>query len=283
LDVSVKESRYKRQRLERLLREYGSVLVGYSGGVDSVLLARVAVDTLGAANVLAVTGKSDSLASWMESTAQTVARQFGIPWLEVQTDEMSDPRYAANPSNRCYFCKTELWSKLRGIADARGLRVVVDGANADDRSDYRPGARAGAETGVRSPLQEVELTKAEIRAWSREIGLPTWDQPAAPCLASRIPYGLAVTPERLRQIEAAEASLMELGLRDVRVRHHGDVARLEIHPREWDRFAAMRRQVAEAVAAAGFPRVLVDLEGYRRGALNEGLPASALVQIGSAV
>jgi pyridinium-3,5-biscarboxylic acid mononucleotide sulfurtransferase len=283
LDVSVKESRYKRQRLERLLREYGSVLVGYSGGVDSVLLARVAVDTLGAANVLAVTGKSDSLASWLESTAQTVARQFGIPWLEVQTDEMSDPRYAANPSNRCYFCKTELWSKLRGIANARGLRVVVDGANADDRSDYRPGARAGAETGVRSPLQEVELTKAEIRAWSREIGLPTWDQPAAPCLASRIPYGLAVTPVRLRQIEAAEGSLMELGLRDVRVRHHGDVARLEIHPREWDRFAAMRRQVAEAVAAAGFPRVLVDLEGYRRGALNEGLPASALVQIGGAV
>jgi pyridinium-3,5-biscarboxylic acid mononucleotide sulfurtransferase len=270
----------KQQRLRTMLRGFGSVLVGYSGGVDSVLLARVAVDALGAPHVLAVTGKSDSLASWMENTARQVASEFGIPWLEVHTEEMADPRYAANPANRCYFCKTELWSRLRALADARGLRVVVDGANADDRSDYRPGARAALEHGVRSPLQEADLTKAEIRAWSRQLGLPTWDQPAAPCLSSRIPYGLAVTPERLRQIESGERALMRLGFRDVRVRHHGDLARLEIHPSEWQRFRDLRREVAAAVRGAGFARVGVDLEGYRRGALNEAL-AAPLVQLGS--
>jgi uncharacterized protein len=272
----------KRERLAQILRECSSVVVGYSGGVDSVFLARLATELLGAENVLAVTGKSDSLASWMEDMAREVAERFDIPWMELETEEMADPRYTANPSNRCYYCKTELWGKLREVARARGLRVVVDGSNADDVGDHRPGALAAREHGVRSPLLEAGLTKAEIREWSRELGLPTWDQPAAPCLSSRIPYGLAVTPERLRQIEAAEGALRQLGLRDFRVRHHGEAARLEVHPSELPRLLAERRTIARCVREVGFRRVLLDLEGYRRGALNEGLAAVELVQLGSA-
>ena len=167
----------KRERLRGILRECGSVVIGYSGGVDSVFLATVAVQVLGPANVLAVTGKSASVASWMEDTAREVAEGFGIPWLEVETREMEDPRYAANPSNRCYFCKSELWTRLADVARARGLRTVLDGSNADDVGDHRPGAAAATENAVRSPLLEAGLTKAEIRAWSHELGLPTWDQP----------------------------------------------------------------------------------------------------------
>jgi uncharacterized protein len=271
----------KRQRLIQILRECGSVVVGYSGGVDSVFLARVAVDALGVENVLAVTGKSDSIASWMEDTAREVAARFGIPWLELETREIDDPRYAANPGNRCYFCKSELWTRLAVVARERGLRAVLDGSNADDVGDHRPGAVAAAENAVRSPLLEAGLTKAEIRAWSRELGLPTWDQPAAPCLASRIPYGISVTPRRLREIEAAELGLRALGFRDFRVRHHDGVARLEVHPAEVARVAERRAEIAAAVRAAGFRRVLIDLEGYRRGSLNEGLAGAQLVQLGA--
>ena len=273
-------SREKRERLRAILRECESVVIGYSGGVDSVFLARVAVDVLGAPRVLAVTGKSDSIASWMEDTARQVARDFGIPWLEVETREMDDPRYAANPSNRCYFCKSELWTRLSSVAAEHGMRTVLDGSNADDVGDHRPGAVAATENAVRSPLLEAGLTKAEIRAWSHELGLPTWDQPAAPCLASRLPYGISVTPERLRQVESAEIALRAMGFRDFRVRHHGDVARLEVHPAEIARIPAHRAAIDAAVRGAGFRRVLVDLQGYRRGALNEGLAAAQLVQLG---
>jgi uncharacterized protein len=278
-EVMVPES--KRQRLVHVLRECGSVVVGYSGGVDSVFLARVAVDVLGAENVLAVTGKSDSIAGWMEDTAREVAGRFGIPWLELETHEMEDPRYAANPSNRCYFCKSELWTRLADVARGRGLNTVLDGSNADDVGDHRPGAVAATENAVRSPLLEAGLTKAEIREWSRELGLPTWDQPAAPCLASRIPYGIAVTPERLRQVEQAELGLRALGFRDFRVRHHDGLARLEVHPAEIARVAEHRREIERAVRAAGFRRVLIDLQGYRRGSLNEGLAGAQLVQLGA--
>jgi pyridinium-3,5-biscarboxylic acid mononucleotide sulfurtransferase len=267
----------KQTRLRDLLVDLDSVLVGYSGGVDSVLLARVAVDVLGTERVLAVTGRSDSLASWMGETAARVARDFGIPWLEVDTAEMADPRYTANPSNRCYFCKTELWARLRGVADEHGLRHVVDGANADDASDYRPGAAAAREHGVRSPMQEAGLSKADIRAWSKQLGLPTWDQPAAPCLSSRIPYGIAVTPDRLRAVEAAELALQRLGFREVRVRHHGDLARVEVGAQERDGVLRDPTAVAAAVRSAGFTEVAVDIEGYRTGALNEAL--TELVQL----
>ena len=275
----------KREMLLRLLRDCESMVIGYSGGVDSVFLAKVAIDVLAPSRVLAVTGRSASLPSWMEGMAREVAARFGIPWMEVDTDEVDDPQYAANPTNRCYFCKTELWGCLVSLARERGFRTVADGANADDVGDHRPGALAAAEWGVRSPLLESGLTKHEIRAWSRELGLPTWDQPAAPCLASRLPYGLAVTPRRLRQVEGAELALRSLGFRDFRVRHHGEVARLEVHPTEATRVVEHRARIDEAVRAAGFRRALLDLQGYRRGALNEGLGAAEmhrLVQIGGA-
>jgi uncharacterized protein len=263
--------RIKRARLERILRACGSLCIGYSGGVDSVFLAVSAVDVLGPDRVLAVTGRSEAYPAVQHRTALEIVRSFGVPHLEIDTYELDDPGYVANPANRCYFCKTELWSKLIPLAAERGLAVVADGANADDAADYRPGAQAARELGVRSPLQEAGLTKKEIRMLSRDRGLRTWDQPAAPCLASRLPYGLAVTPERLRQVEAAEEEIRRLGFREFRVRHHGDAARIEVAPEELDRASARAAHLARALTRIGFQRVLLDVEGYRRGALNESL------------
>lgn len=262
----------KFSRLRELLGGYGSVCVGYSGGVDSVFLARVAVDVLGAERVLAVTGLSASYPGVQHDVALECAERFGIPHYEMPTDELSDPNYSANPSNRCYYCKTELWSKLAQVAAERGLAVVLDGSNADDIGDHRPGMQAAREHGVRSPLLEAGLTKGEIRVLSERLGLPTWDQPASPCLASRLPYGIAVTPERLRQVEGAEQVLRRHGFREFRVRHHGDVARLEFAPPELPRALHLARELDGELRAHGFPRVLLDVEGYRRGALNEALP-----------
>lgn len=262
----------KHRRLQELLRGYGSVCIGYSGGVDSVFLARVALDTLGPERVLAVTGRSEAYPDVQHRVALECVQRFGIPHLEVDTDELADPRYAANPSNRCYFCKSELWTVLARVARERELEVVADGSNADDASDHRPGALAARERDVRSPLQEAGLGKLDIRILSERLGLPTWDQPAAPCLASRIPYGLRVTPRRLRAIEIAEDGLRELGVVEFRVRHHGDAARVEVRPEEMVRAVERADAIAKRVRAAGFERVLLDVEGYRRGALNEGLP-----------
>lgn len=265
----------KERALVAWLQERGSALLGYSGGVDSAYLASVATEALGPDRILAVIGRSASYPEEQWRTAWDVAAQIGFRVEEVDTAEMADPRYVANPSNRCYFCKTELWSRLGVIARRYGLRTVADGSNADDRSDHRPGTRAALEHGVRSPLQEAGLGKAEIRRLSRRLGLPTWDQPASPCLASRLPYGLAVTPERLDQVERAEQALREQGLRELRVRHHGDAARIEVAPEELDRAAAVVHRSVDRLLALGFRRVLLDVEGYRRGALNE-----ALVQLG---
>ena len=263
--------RAKEDALVRWLRARGSVLIGFSGGVDSAYLACVAVDALGSANVLAVIGKSASYPEAQWAAARDVARRFDVPVLEVNTDELADPRYAANPTNRCYFCKSELWSRLAPIAQDRGLACVVDGANADDRSDYRPGARAASEWGVLSPLAELGLTKADIRELSRRRGLPTWRQPSAPCLSSRIPYGTAVTPARLRRVEAAEAALRSLGIEgDLRVRYHGDLARVELPAADIDQWLTpdAAERLRAAVTGAGFARVALDLRGFRSGSLN---------------
>ncbi|MBI4521098.1 MAG: ATP-dependent sacrificial sulfur transferase LarE [Gemmatimonadetes bacterium] len=257
-------------RLTDVLEGLGSVCVGYSGGVDSVFLAKFAVDVLGPESVLAVTGVSPAYPLVQKEVARRCAREFGIPHEEIGTDELDDPRYSANPNNRCYFCKTELWVKLRQLADQRGLRAVVDGSNADDLDDYRPGLQAAREAGVRSPLAEAGLAKADVRALSRRAGLPTWDQPASPCLSSRLPYGLAVTPDRLRQVERAEERIRALGFREFRARHHGETVRLEFSPAELDTALERAALLATELLQLGFNQVLLDVEGYRRGALNIG-------------
>jgi uncharacterized protein len=249
----------------------GRVAIGYSGGVDSAYLAVAARRTLGAARVLAIIGRSASYPAEQWLTARRVADDFDVPVLELDTEELADPRYVANPSNRCYFCKSELWGKLVPVARARGFATVVDGTNADDLSDYRPGAQAAREHGVASPLAELGFTKADIRLRSHALGLPTWQQPSSPCLSSRLPYGTRVTAERLEQVERAERALRGLGIEgDLRVRYHDDLARVELCQvalAHWlePRYAA---RLCEAVRAAGFARVALDLRGFRSGSLN---------------
>lgn len=250
-------------------RAHGSALIGFSGGVDSAYLACIALEALGPSHVLAVIGRSASYPEAQWARAREVADRFGIPVLEVTTDELLDPRYAANPVNRCYFCKTELWSRLVPVAAARGLAVVVDGTNADDLGDHRPGARAASEHGVHSPLAVLGFTKAEIRERSARRGIPTWDQPASPCLSSRLPYGTPVTPLRLRTVESAEAALRALGVvGNLRVRHFGDRARVELDaaPLGYWGHGAGQDAATAAVRAAGFREV--EFAPFRSGALN---------------
>lgn len=252
-------------------RAQGSLVIGFSGGVDSAYLAVVALEALGPEHLLAVIGRSASYPEAQWANAREVAARFGVPVLEVNTDELADPRYAANPTNRCYFCKTELWAQLVPVAASRGFRVVADGTNADDLADHRPGAQAAKEREVASPLAALGFSKADIRALSRARGLPTWDQPSSPCLASRLPYGTAVTPERLHQVERAEAALRALGITgDLRVRYFGERARVELHRDELPRWSVEPALSAleSAVRTAGFDEVELDPRGFRSGALN---------------
>jgi uncharacterized protein len=257
--------------LRTWLRARGRVALGFSGGVDSAYLAVVARRALGEGGVLAIIGRSASYPEEQWAAARGVAAAFDVPVLELDTQELADPRYAANPSNRCYFCKTELWGRLVPVARSRGFETVVDGTNADDLADYRPGAQAAREHGVASPLADLGFSKAMIRLQSRALGLPTWQQPSSPCLSSRLPYGTAVTIERLAQVERAERALRDLGITgDLRVRYHDDLARIELGEDALELWLAPERssRVIAAVRQAGFQRVSIDLRGFRSGSLN---------------
>ena len=274
--IAPSASETKLQALRSLLRGLGRVIIAYSGGVDSAFLLKVAREELGD-RAVAIIGISPSLMEEEATEAAALARQLGVPLRQVETHEMDDPNYASNPNNRCYFCKSELFNVLTRIAVEEGFDAVCDGTNLDDLQEWRPGAQAGAERSVRSPLRETGLAKAEIRELSREMGLPTWDKPAMPCLSSRIPYGTPVTPEALRMIGRAEAWLRERGLRQVRVRHYVEqnkpTARIEVDPGEMESLFALRGELAEFLRGLGYTAILLDLEGYRRGKLNDGIAA----------
>src|SRR6478735_419732 len=262
----------KGRRLHEILAGYQSVLIAFSGGVDSAYLAIAAADALGG-RALAITADSPSYPDTHRRLALSIAADFGFAHELIQTAELERPEYRANPANRCYYCKDELYSRLSAIAAERGLAVVVDGNNADDRGDYRPGRQAAREHGVRSPLDEADLTKDDIRTLAREAGLVSWNEPASACLSSRVPYGTEVSDVVLRQIEQAESVLRELGFRIFRVRHHDAVARLEIARDEMPRAldADVNARIVAGLKALGYQYVSLDLQGYRLGSLNEAL------------
>jgi uncharacterized protein len=263
----------KEERLRELIRALDSVIVAYSGGVDSSYVAYVANEELGP-RAVCITGQSASLPSYQNAEIKSVVEKFGFHHEIIRTDELENPNYSANNADRCYFCKDELYNKLESVARSRGIEHIVDGSTVDDLDDYRPGRQAAKQHAVRSPLIEVGLNKSEVRELSRRATLPTWDKPASPCLSSRIAYGTTVTIERLNKVDRGEEILREFGFREFRVRHHDTLVRLEIAASEMDR--VLRKDVVEQLAARfrelGFKYVTLDLQGFRSGSMNEALP-----------